>query len=49
MEAMTVTAVLLKTLKLESIDPTQELKCHYPAALSFKGGVNVRVLGARET
>lgn len=35
-EALAVTAVLLKTLKIASVDPTKELDVYYPAAMSFR-------------
>ena len=43
MEALCVSAVLLKTLRLSSIDPNKDLDVYYPAALSFRGGACVRV------
>lgn len=35
-EALAVTAVLLKSLKLRSVDPSKELDVFYPAAMSFR-------------
>lgn len=46
-EALAVSAVLLKTLRLKSIDPQRELDVFYPAAMSFRCvlGWSVRGLG----
>ena len=35
-EALAVSAVLLKMLRLHSIDPQRELDVFYPAAMSFR-------------
>ncbi|KAM3568323.1 hypothetical protein VYU27_009551, partial [Nannochloropsis oceanica] len=47
LEALTVCAVLLKELDLQPVDISRDLDVYYPAAMSFRGGVPVRVEGLR--
>lgn len=46
-EALAVTAVLLKLVRLSPVDPRKELDVYYPAAMSFRGGVPVVVEGRK--
>ncbi|EKU22991.1 cytochrome p450 [Nannochloropsis gaditana CCMP526] len=47
LEAMTVSVTLLKKLDLEVVDPNRDLDVYYPAAMSFRDGVQLRIGGLR--
>jgi len=44
MEAMAVTAVLLKTVPWGGVAPDATLDCYYPGSLNFRKGVRLTVL-----